>query len=159
MVVNLNWSSQEIANQTLKRVYQQANLDKQSDIPLIIRLFENPSSPIALPGKISLHDHDCLHILLGLGVSPQDEAFIIGFTMGNDDETKSWHVQLFKFLSRFIYPSKYRFTCQDLDIFDLGFEYGKKLQYRNLNQIDFERFYNKKIQELREVLRINFRIK
>jgi hypothetical protein len=82
------------------------NLNNQSAIPLIIRLFENPSSPIALPGKISLHNHDCLHIILGLGVSPAEEAFIIGFTMGNDDRTKIWHVRLFKFIARFVYSSK-----------------------------------------------------
>lgn len=115
MATNINWmdkpngmtSSHNIANETLGSAYQQINLDSHSDIPLIIRLLENPTSPIALPGKISLHNHDCLHIVLGIGVDPKDEAFIIGFTMGNDDRIKAWHVQLFKFLSRFIYPPKY----------------------------------------------------
>lgn len=64
-----------IAHITLGSVYQQINLDGQSDIPLIIRLLENPASPIALPGKITLHNHDCLHIILGVGVSSTDEAF------------------------------------------------------------------------------------
>lgn len=66
-------------------VYQEINLDNQTDIPLIIKLLENPASPIALLGKISLQNHDCLHIILDISVSPSDEAFIIGFTMGNDD--------------------------------------------------------------------------
>lgn len=155
MVNNLKGSDLEIANQTLKSAYQQINLDNQSDIPLIIRLFENPKSPIALPGNISLHDHDCLHILFGLGVSLSEEAFIIGFTMGNDDQTRPWHVKLFKFISRFIYPAKYRFNRKDLNYFDLGFEYGKKLQYRNLNQIEFSCFYSKTVKDIRELLGIN----
>ncbi len=156
MITNLNWLSSEVARQTLKTVYQQMDLDKQDDIPLIVRLFENPSSPIALPGKISLHNHDCLHIILGLGVRLQDEAFIIGFTMGNDEDTKLWHVQLFKLLSRFIYPRKYRFTLQDCNIFDMGYDYGKKLRYRNLNQVEFEWYYDLTIQKIRDMLGINY---
>ena len=160
MVTNINWidkpngmtSLRNIANKTLGSAYQQINLDSQFDIPLIIRLLENPASPIALPGKISLYNHDCLHIILGIGVSSQDEAFILGFTMGNDDRTRSWHVQLFKLLSRFVYPLKYRFALQDLDIYDLGFEYGKQHKYRNINQIEFARFYSTEIEEIRKTL-------
>jgi hypothetical protein len=36
----------------------------QADVPWQIWLFENPDSPIALPGSITLFNHDCLHILL-----------------------------------------------------------------------------------------------
>ena len=154
-IPQLKWTSQTIVDQTLKNVYQQADLDEQSDIPFVIRLFENPSSPMALPGKISLHNHDCLHILFGLGVTPQQEAFLIGFTMGNDDQTKSWHIKLFKFLSRFIYPLNYKFNLEELRIFDLGFEYGKKFKYRNLNLIDFKQFYELTIKELRELFGVN----
>ncbi len=154
-IPQLNWTSKAIANQTLKSVYQQANLDEQSDIPLVIRLFENPSSPMALPGKISLHNHDCLHILFGLGVTPKQEAFLIGLTMGNDDQTKSWHVKLFKFLSRFIYPLNYQFSLEELRIFDLGFEYGKQFKRRNLNLIKFEQFYDLTIKELRELFGVD----
>ena len=156
MVTSINWTKKAIANITLKSVYQEMNLDNQSDIPLIIRLLENPSSPIALPGKISLHNHDCLHIILGLGVSAAEEAFLIGFTMGNDDRTKIWHVRLFKFIARFVYPLQYRFNHQHLNIFDLGFEYGKTLKYRNLNQIEIDRFYDLTIQELRELFDIDY---
>ncbi|PSB06298.1 hypothetical protein C7B62_23215 [Pleurocapsa sp. CCALA 161] len=156
MVTSINWTDKAIADISLKSVYQQMNLNNQSDIPLIIRLFENPRSPIALPGKISLHNHDCLHIILGLGVSPAEEAFIIGFTMGNDDSTKIWHVRLFKFIARFVYPLKYRIAHQHLNIFDLGFEHGKNHKYRNLNQIEFDRFYTITIKELRELFDINY---
>ena len=155
MVNHINWADCNIANQTLGSTYQQINLDNQSDIPLIIRLLENPTSPIALPGKISLHNHDCLHIVLGIGVNSKDEAFIIGFTMGNDDQTKSWHIQLFKLFSRFVYPLKYRFTVRELEIFDRGFKYGKSLKYRNLNQIEFEWFYDITIEEIRRLFGIN----
>lgn len=155
MATHINWAEKKVANQTLGAIYQQTSLDKQSDIPLIIRLLENPSSPIALPGKISLHNHDCLHIILGIGVSPQEEAFIIGFTMGNDDAIKQWHIKIFKFFSRFIYPAKYQFSAKDIDIFDRGFKYGKELKFRNINRLDFAWLYNLKVQNIRDYFSIN----
>ncbi|MGD1921339.1 MAG: hypothetical protein ACFCAD_22080 [Pleurocapsa sp.] len=151
----VNWNSPEISDLTLKQVYQQANLDRQEDIHWIVKTFENPKSPIALPGKISLHNHDCIHIILGKGITPEDEAFVIGFTMGNDTKTKFWHIKLFKFLSRFIYPPNYRFNDRETKIFDLGFRYGQNLLFRNINSISFDDFYNYKINDLRALLAIN----
>lgn len=149
MVTSINWTDKAIADITLKSVYQQMNLNNQSDITLIIRLLENPSSPITLPGKISLH------IIVELGVSLTEEAFLIGFTMGNDDRTKIWHIRLFKFIARFVYPSKYRFDHQHLNIFDLGFKYGKILKSRNIHQIEFAHFYDLTIEELRDLFDID----
>ena len=60
------------------------------EIPLIIRLFENPSSMIAFPGAISLERHDAMHVLLGRGLMIQDEAFVIGYTMGSHKKLKDW---------------------------------------------------------------------
>ena len=42
-------------NPTLSEALQEFSIDRQEDIPWIIRLLENPQSPIALPGKISLY--------------------------------------------------------------------------------------------------------
>lgn len=47
-------------------------------------LLENPDSPLPFAGKIDLYRHDCLHLLLERGLSVEDEAFVVGFTMGND---------------------------------------------------------------------------
>jgi len=56
--------------------------NEQQDISSVVKLFENPSSPIALPGAINLERHDCIHVILGRGLLPQDEAFVIGFYHG-----------------------------------------------------------------------------
>ena len=52
-------------------------------------------------------------------------------------------------------PQKYRFTVRELDIFDRGFEYGKRLNYRNLNRIKFEWFYDITIEEIRHLFGID----
>ena len=67
----------------------------KSDIPWLVWLMENPKSPLHLHGASNLNDHDYVHVLLNKGQANNDEAFVIGFTMGNDDRTKPWEVNLF----------------------------------------------------------------
>src|SRR5512132_4682412 len=61
----------------------------QREIPLIIQLVENPKYDLPgidiFPGATDLHTHDMIHIVLGRGLLPKDEAFVIGFTMGSTD--------------------------------------------------------------------------
>lgn len=141
---------------TLKEARQ--NLPKgcrPEDIPWIVRLLENPRSVLALPGKITLYNHDCLHILLNKKFNLKDEAFVIGFTMGNDLKTNWFHLLIFKFFSRFIYPKGYRFNVAHLKEFDLGVSYGRKISNKNINQIDFQKYENITVDELRSILGIN----
>jgi len=98
---------------------------KKKDISWLVRLIENPKSPFHLHGASTLHDHDHIHVLLRRGQANDDEAFVIGFTMGNDDRTKNWEVKLFKFISSKLYPEEARFTKEQLKIFDRGFKYGQ----------------------------------
>lgn len=127
----------------------------QADVPWQIWLFENPDSPIALPGAITLFKHDCLHILLDRpGFSNDDEAFVIGFTMGNDLQTQWCHVVVFKLLSLIFYPKKYRFTQVQLQSFDLGYGLGRRHILKNLNHFNFELYLDKTISEVRHLLEI-----
>ena len=112
---------------------------KQKDISWLVWLIENPKSPFHLHGATTLHDHDHIHVLLRRGQANDDEAFVIGFTMGNDDRTKSWEEKLFKFISRWLYPKSERFTKKQLKTFDSGFKYGRsKLNlYQRIGEMDW----------------------
>ncbi|MEH2237369.1 hypothetical protein [Nostoc sp.] len=123
-------------------------------IPFVIWLLENPSSPLALPGKISLRDHDYIHILLGRGISSEDEAFVVGFTMGNDFKTTKLHLFIYKIFAKFIYPYPYNCSTLDLIKFDLGFIYGRKIKIKQINDIDFEIYHDKSINYLRNLFGI-----
>jgi hypothetical protein len=70
------------AYRSLGSIYQSMPGDVASAIPWYVRLLEHPSSPLALGGAVDLRGHDCVHILLGRGLLQQDEAFVLGFTMG-----------------------------------------------------------------------------
>lgn len=136
---------------TLKQAYKEfmADANAQSEIPLIIRLLENPKSPFALPGNIDLFGHDCFHILLNRGKSAFDEAFVIGVTMGNDPRTNKFHLLLFKMSSSALYPEPYRFNETHLVAFDLGFHYGRN-QLNQVYGVKFSSLMDLKLGDLRK---------
>lgn len=148
-------SSKNKTDLTLHDSYEQINGDPPSTIPFLIWLLENPDSPLPFPGKIDLFRHDCLHLLLERSFSLYDEAFIIGFTMGNDSHTRWFHVVLLKLISKLFYPQKFRFNSQHLIAFDLGYLYGSKVRTKNINKIDFNSYQHKTIAEIREELGID----
>lgn len=140
---------------TLKEAYSILESNEQTDIPFLVWLLENPDSPLALPGKIYLREHDYIHILLGCGQSAQDEAFVIGVTMGSNLKTNWLHLAIFKFFTRHLYPKPYQFSQEDLRVFDLGFDYGRRIQVKQLNEIDFEPYQNQTIASLRKMFGID----
>ncbi|MEB3359606.1 MAG: hypothetical protein VKK04_22965 [Synechococcales bacterium] len=141
-------------HQNLAQAYAKLGGDNPWDIPWIIWLLENPESPIALGGSISLRNHDYMHVLLEKGFSPEDEAFVIGVTMGNDSRTRFWDYWIFKFAARFLYPGVYRFTQEHLQRFDEGVALGRSLPVRDLNRFDFCRVENVPVRVLQTVFGI-----
>ncbi len=112
---------------------------EQKDISRIVWLFENPKSPLALHGAASLYTHDHIHLLLDRCIDKDDEAFVIGFCMGNDEKTTRLDVWLFKFISRFFYPEDYRFDAPHLKIFEMGFNFGRTRKFKNITSVDFSK--------------------
>ncbi|MBG1268923.1 hypothetical protein [Nostoc sp. WHI] len=156
MTFDLDTTFQIDANRIkLKEAYSTVFSSYNTKIPFVIWLLENPNSPLALPGKISLHNHDYIHILLGRGISPQDEAFVIGFTMGNDLNTNIIHLFIYKFFAKFIFPYPYKFSKLDLINFELGFIYGRKMKIKQMNEINFEKYHNETINYLRNYFGID----
>lgn len=143
-----------IGHRILGEAYQAIQRDQHA--PFRVWLLENPQSFMALPGNISLPNHDCLHLLLNRGFSLEDEAFILGFTMGNDLDTGWLHVRLFKLASRFFYPPQYQFNQEHLKRFDLGFLYGRRRaqSHPGLNRFDFLAYAHCCINEVRDLVGI-----
>jgi hypothetical protein len=108
-----------------------------AEISFIIWFVENPMSPFCLHGSAALRDHDAIHVLLECDQTNNSEAFVIGFTMGNDDRTKTWEVKLFKFISRFLYPKKNKFTKKQINIFERGFAYGRTRNFKRIGEVNW----------------------
>lgn len=124
-------------------------------IPWQVRLLENPSSMVAFPGAISLERHDALHALLGRGLSNQDEAFVIGYTMGAARKICGWHFNVFRVAATCFYPKTYRFGEGDLIAFDLGYAQGRNGKARDLHETPFEKLGAKSLAQLRKDLGID----
>lgn len=140
---------------TLRTLYDSLPGAGADNIDQMVRLLENPASPYALPGAVSLKHHDCIHILLGRGLLNQDEAFVIGFTMGTaKEEIEGEEVQLFRLAAKHLYKPPYRMSERDLIAYDLGFAAGTLSPARRIYEVDFTTLMDRTIGELRADLGI-----
>lgn len=148
------WTPHLGYDQTLKMHMDSLPGNASSEISWMVKLLENPESPVALPGAISLERHDAIHIIIGRGLLPQDEAAVIGFTMGTCDNLNKLHLLIFKFAVRFIYPKVYQFDKELLKVFDLWVEAGKRSKCKEINNYLFENNTLKTIDDIRQELGI-----
>ena len=143
-------------DKTLGQVMETLPGADPEDIGLLVRLLENPKSPMALTGAVTLMRHDCIHILLGRGLLPQDEAFVIGFTMGTAKEDLSpVEVFLFKKVARYLYPTNYRLSDKNLVAYKLGVEAGKESRAIKTYEQPMEEWRDQKLQFIRKFLGID----
>ncbi|MEV0134043.1 hypothetical protein AB0H83_36965 [Dactylosporangium sp. NPDC050688] len=134
---------------TLRTVYATMPGDPQAAIPWYVRLLENPASPVALPGAIDLFGHDCVHITLGRGMLPQDEAFVIGVTMGATGRLSGWQHRLYATAARRLYRGPYRLGPADLLVFDLGVAFAKLHRLPPLQSLPWHELLDRPLGEIR----------
>ncbi|MEM1398879.1 MAG: hypothetical protein AAGF58_03310 [Pseudomonadota bacterium] len=124
---------------TISEVLETMPAANAADVPAIIRKYENPESPDALPGAISLPRHDCIHVLLGRGLHVQDEAFIIGATMGAASDITDEIVEFFIKVSTTEYPKHWRFEEEHIPSYRLGIGFASdNLKNKDLHLIPLE---------------------
>lgn len=147
-------------DRTLRQCYDelQAFGMKQEDVPYIIQLVENPKFDLPgfdlFHGAVDLRTHDYIHIILGRGVLPKDEAFVIGFTMGSTDRVSTTEERLFSFFSKYLYPRNYRFTDDDIRVFKDGVKLGYVSDCQSLSKVDYSACVDQPLAEIRKALGI-----
>ena len=125
------------------------------DVPFIIKLMENPKYDIGIfPGAVSLFTHDCIHILLGRGILPKDEAFVIGFTMGSTGKMNWLRKKVFLFISRWFYPDGYKFYAEERRVFDYALIAGAKCPH-DLTKVDFKKLLNRSMTSIRKEIQVD----
>jgi hypothetical protein len=131
---------------------------KQGDIPYLVRLVENPQFDLPLVdlfhGATRLETHDYLHIILGRGLLPKDEAFVIGFSMGSTGKVTTTEEFLYGLFAKHLYPRAYRFTDTDFCVFKDAVRLGFVSDCRSLCEADFARYLDLPLAEVRGVLGI-----
>src|SRR4051812_47545595 len=139
---------------TLRELYSRLPGFSADQVHPMVRLFENPESPIAFEGAITLERHDILHCLLGRGLLDQDEAFVLGYTMGTSkrmNRVKKW---AFKTVLA-NYPEPYRIMGPELKAYDLGVATGSQCGTDAIYNHPLENYFDVPIGETRRRLGIS----
>jgi hypothetical protein len=139
---------------SLASVYRDMPRDPASSIPWYVWLLENPNSPCALSGSVDLFGHDCIHIVLGRGLLQQDEAFVLGFTMGSS-RCPRWQAKLFLWCARHVYRGAFRFSPADCDVYEQARRAAQQCRTAPLQDIDFRSWLERPLGELRNALGID----
>ena len=140
---------------TLREVLATLPAAPPEDIPWIVRLFENPRGWLRLHGAVDLANHDRIHVLLGRGLVDQDEAFVIGFTMGCTKAVSRLEGAFFKYLASHVYPDPYRIPWRILAAYDLGLEAGREMGVRNLHLVLRDDMLDRRLGDLRREVGID----
>ena len=140
---DLNWDEWtpglDTDDMTIAEVLATLPAANADDVPEIIKKYENPESPDALPGAITLARHDCIHVLVGRGLHVQDEAFVIGATMGAASDITEEVVEFFIKVSTTEYPKHWRFEMEHIPSFRLGVGFAMdNLRGKNLHLTPLE---------------------
>lgn len=143
-------------DQILRDAYQEMQnvaLDQEC-IPTIVQLIENPKYEFPglniFSGATDLKTHDYIHIILGRGVLPKDEAFVLGFTMGSTNRIGQLEENLYGLFSRFLYPESYRFTKEDFQIYKDAVRLGYISDCEPLDGVDYPSLSDLTLQQARE---------
>jgi hypothetical protein len=134
-------------------VYREMPLAGSSAGPWYVKALEDPRSPTALLGATDPFAHGCIHIVLGRGMLPQDEAFVHGFTMGAA-RAPDWQRRLFRGCARRLHASEHRFSLQDAEVFDFAFEAARTCATFALHGVDFRRISATPLAQVRRYLGI-----
>lgn len=143
---------------TLGELYRQLPGDTATTVPWYVKLLENPKSPVALAGAVDLFTHDCIHFVLGRGLLPQDEAFVLGFTMGTSRACPWWHPRVLGFCAQHLYRGAYRFSQIEREVFHFAVVVGQLSPVPALGDIDFRALLYDPLDRIRAKLGLDARL-
>lgn len=124
----------------------------EAALPKLLVKYEDPTSAHALVGSVKLDHHDIIHILLRRGLLDQDEAFVLGFTMGTATNIDiSGPASRFKEILAKEYGEPYRIPLLKLPAFDLGIQCARESQCRDIFAIPLTdpQYLNMSVSDLR----------
>ena len=127
---------------------------QQDSIPWLVQLVENPKFDLPgieiFSGATDLHTHDYIHLLLGRGVLPKDEAFVLGFTMGSTNRVGEFEEKLYGLFTRYFYPKHYRFSDEDFQVYKDAVRLAYVSDCQSLAEVDYESLLDFDLQTARE---------
>ncbi|OES24169.1 hypothetical protein [Alteromonas macleodii] len=129
----------------------------QDDIPLIVKMVENPNYDY-LPfvnifsGRTDLDQHDYIHLVLGRGLMIKDEAFVLGFTAGSTNKVRTTEESLYAFFAKHVFPKEYQFSDDDVHVYRDAVKLGFISDCEPLDKVDFVAMRHLTIDEVRKAI-------
>lgn len=132
--------------------------NSSDEVPLIVRLAENPDYHFSglgfFKGRVTLEQHDYIHIILGRGLTLMDEAFVLGFTMGSTDRVSTQEANLFNWINQILYPKPYRFTPEGTQVFKDAVALAYVSDCTPLETVDFQPMLDWPLRKIREAINL-----
>lgn len=130
--------------------------EETGELPLMLRLQRDPVlsflGQLVFRVGIDQHQYHCIHILLGRGLLPLDQAFVLGFTIASSKKGSLPEHRLNAEIARHFNRSETGLGDNEKAVF----KEGVKLAYMSfcapLDDFDFEPWHGRSLAELREAV-------
>lgn len=150
------WQGEVTLREGMRRLTAIGN--DAGEVPFLVKIMENPAfdvPPLSIfRGRVTLEQHDCVHLLLGRGTTLYDEAFTIGFTMGSSKSMSTAATRWFAAVAGRWYPRPYRFPKAARRIFSDAVHLGAVSDCCSLEGVDFTPLMELPLRDARAALGI-----
>lgn len=131
-------------------------LTTKSELPLMLRLQRDPDlsflGQLVFQAGLDQHQHDCIHILLGRGLLPMDQAFVLGFTLGSSKKGSMPESKLHAEVGRHFYKKVQLFSESESAVFKEGIKLAYLSFCAPLDNFDFRPWHNQPLRDIREAI-------
>ncbi|MEJ2391618.1 MAG: hypothetical protein P8019_09505 [Gammaproteobacteria bacterium] len=129
---------------------------ERRELPLMLRMQRDPElsflSKLAFRAGIDQRQHDCIHILLGRGLLPMDQAFVLGFTIASSKKGSLPEHRLNAEIGRHQARCDSLFSDSERSVFREGIKLAYMSFCAPLDGFDFQPWQNQSLRELREAV-------
>jgi hypothetical protein len=123
-------------------------------LPLMLRLQRDPNlsflGQLVFRAGMDQRQHDSIHILLGRGLLPLDQAFVLGFTIGCSKKGSVPEHKLHGEVVRHFYRNVQLFNEDEGAVFKEGIKLAYMSFCAPLENFDFTPWYDQTLRELRD---------
>lgn len=126
------------------------------EAPLMLRLQRDPDlsflGQLVFKAGLDQHQHDCIHCLLGRGLLPMDQAFVLGFTIGCSNKSSLPVHRLHGEIGRHFHKQGQLLGETEGAVFKEGIKLAYMSFCAPLENFDFTPWYDQSLRQLRDAV-------
>jgi hypothetical protein len=126
------------------------------EMPLMLRLQRDPNlsflGQLVFREGLDQHQHDCIHILLGRGLLPVDQAFVLGFTLASSNKGSLPEHKLSAEIGRRFYKPTPLFDEVEAGVFKEGIKLAYMSFCTPLEGFDFLPWHDHSLSTVRDAV-------